>query len=240
MQYTGVRTAIGMISIFREPCLRLGLQVNDVMEHFYRVIQTPQHLSLSDLITSGGSTYADLRLTINTFGGGGRIEITPGTLTVDLRDDAIRQAGHLEGVKEHLQLCEETALKALNRPEISERSLRAKRWLECEGGQPAMEAFLAEKGNAALKLNQAPYGSLKKRFALHFDGLDPSKATRIGLLMQRSAGEGDLFVQFEHTYYGSPVVTKSPKEQFEEADTEFRALMLHMGLESKKDDAGQS
>jgi hypothetical protein len=79
MQYTGVRTAIGMISFFREPCLRLGLQVSDVMEHFYRVIQTPRRLSLGDLITSGGRSYTDLRLTINTFGGGGRIDITPDT-----------------------------------------------------------------------------------------------------------------------------------------------------------------
>jgi hypothetical protein len=113
-------------------------------------------------------------------------------------------------------------------------------WLECEGGRPAVEAFLAEKGNAAFKLNQAPFESLKKEFILQFNGLDASKATKMGLLMQRSPGEGDLFVQFEHTHYGNPVVTKSPKEQFEEAHTEFRALMLHMGLESKDDDAGQS
>jgi hypothetical protein len=237
MQYTGVRLAVGMISTFREPYLRLGLQATDVMEHFYRVIQTPQRLSLRDLITSGGNSYADLRLTMSTFGGSGRIDITPGALLVELGD--VMQAGHADLGKEHLQLCEETAQKALKGLEISERSLRAQMWLACEGGRPAMETFLAEKGNAALKLDQAPYGSLTKEFTLQFNGLDASKATKIGLLMQRSAGYGDLFVQFEHAYYGSPLVMKAPKEQFEEAERDLKALMLHVGLEQKKDNAGR-
>jgi hypothetical protein len=235
MQYTGGRLAVEMISSFREPYLRLGVQASDVMEHFYRVIQTPQRLSLRDLITSGGNSYADLRLTISTFGGSGRIDITPGALIVVVRD--IIQAGHADLAKEHLQLCEETARKALKGLEISERSLRAHLWLACEGGRAAVETFLADKGNAALKLDQEPYGSLKKEFTLQFNGLDASKATKIGLLMQRSAGDGDLFVQFEHAYYGSPLVTKSPKEQFEEGERYLKALMLHVGLEQKKDHA---
>lgn len=238
MQYTGVRITVGMLSIFREPYLQLGVQVSDVMEQFYHAIQTPQRLALSDLITTGGNSYADLKLTINTFRGGGRIDITPGALIVDLRD-VVRESGHADVAKEHLQLCEDTAHKALKGLEISERFMRASMWLECEGGRPAMEAFLAEKGNAALKLDQAPYGTLKKEFTLQFNGLDASRATKVGLALQRSAGEGDLFVQFEHTHYGNPVVTKSPKEQFEEAEKELQALMLHVGLEPKEADVGQ-
>lgn len=238
MQYTGVRITIGMISIFREPYLQLGVEASDVMECFYHAIQTPHRLSLNDLITSGGSSYADLKLTINTFSGGGRIDITPGALIVDLRD-VIREAAHADVAREHLQLCEDTAHKALKGLGISERFMRASMWLACEGGRPAMEAFLAEKGNAALKLDRAPYESLKKEFTLQFNGLDASKATKIGLGLQRSAGDGDLFVQFEHTHYGSPVVTNPPREQFKEAEKELQALMLHVGLELKKDDAGQ-
>ena len=233
MQYTGVRITVGMVSIFREPYLQLGVQVSDVMEHFYRAIQTPQRLTLNDLITAGGSSYADLKLTINTFRGGGRIDITPAALIVDLRD-VLREAGHTEVAKDHLQLCEDTARKALHGVEISERHMRASMWVACEGGPPAVEAFLGEKGNAALKLDQAPYGTLKKEFTLQFNGLDASKATKVGLALQRSAADGDLFVQFDHTHYGSPVVSKSPREQFEQAENELQALMSHVGLEPKK------
>lgn len=238
MQVKGVRITVGMVSIFREPYLQLGVQASDVMEHFYHAIHTPNRLALSDLITTGGNSYADLKLTINTFRGGGRIDITPGALIVDLRD-VIRERDHSDVAKEHVQLCEDTACKALKGLEIAERFMRASLWLECEGGKPAMEAFLAEKGNAALKLDEGAYKGLKKEFTLQFSGLDALKAKKVALALQRSAGEGDLFVQFEHTQYGSPVVTKSPKEQFEEAERELEALMLHVGLERQKDDVGQ-
>lgn len=238
MQYTGVHVTVAMVSIFREPYLQLGVQASDIMAQFYRAIQTPSRLALSDLITAGGSSYADLKLTINTFRGGGRIDITPGALVVDLRDIG-RESDHASIAKEHLQLCEDTAHKALNGLEISERLMRANLWLECEGGRPAMEAFLAEKGNAALKLNTAPYADLQKEFTLQFNGLDTSKATKLGLALQPSAREGDLFVQFEHTQYGSPIVVRSPKEQFEDAEKALESLLLHLDLE-KKTDARQS
>jgi hypothetical protein len=238
MQFTVVRVTVGMVSIFREPYLQLGVRASDVMEQFYRAIQTPNRPALGDLITTGGNSYADLKLTINTFRSGGRIDITPGALIVDLRD-VIRESGHADVAKEHLQLCEETARKALEHLEISERFMRASMWLDCEGGRPAMEVFLGEKGNAALKLDKAPYGGLQKEFTLQFNGLNASTATKLGLALQPSAREGDLFVQFEHTHYGSPLVTKSAKEQFEDAEREMQALMLHVGLEPKKADAGQ-
>lgn len=240
MQFKRVRFIIGMVSVFREPYLQLGVQASDVMEHFYRAIQTPDRVPLWDLITSGGSSYADLKLTINTFRGGGRIEIRPDALFVELKD-VIREAGYAEFAKDHLQLCEETAHKALKGLEIAERFMRASMWLACEGGRPAMEAFLAEKGNAALKLDQGAYGNLKKEFRIQFSGLDPSRATKISLYMERSSAEdADLFVQFEHTRYGSPVITTTAKEQFEEAEKELQSLIHHVGLEQKKDDAGQS
>jgi hypothetical protein len=238
MQVTGVRTTIEMFSGFREPYLQLGVQASDVMEHFHRAIRTPDRPALSDMIVVGGNTYADLKLTINTFWGGGRIDIRPGVLLVELRN-INRERNHSEIAKEHLQLCEDTARRALKGVEIAERMMRASMWVACEGGKPAMEAFIAEKGNAALKLDQGPYKSWTKEFTLQFTGLDAVKATKIGLGLQRSAGEGDLFVQIDHTQYGSPVVTKSPKEQFEEAEQEFKALMRHVGLELKDADAGQ-
>jgi hypothetical protein len=225
-----------MVSVFREPYLQLGVRASDVMEQFYRAIQTPNRPALRDLITAGGNSYADLKLTINTFGGGGRIDITPGTLIVDLTNISA-ESSHADIAKEHLQLCEDTARKALGGVEISERFMRANMWLECEGGRPAMLAFLAEKGNAALKLDKVPYGGLQKEFTLQFNGLDPSRATKLGFALQPSVGVGDLFVQFDHTHYGRPLVTKSPKEQFDDAEKELRALMLHLGLEGKNVDA---
>jgi hypothetical protein len=115
--------------------------------------------------------------------------------------------------------------------------MRARVWAACEGGSSAVEAFLGEKGNAALKLDQGAYAMLKKDFALQFSGLDTSRAARLGLTLERSKADGDLFVQFEHTQIGSPTLTQTVRQQFEEAEKELETLMLHVGLEPKKGDA---
>ncbi len=239
MLYSIIRIGVRMVSVYREPALQLGVQAVDVMKTFYEAIQTPQRLTLNDLFTYGGNSYADLKLTINTFGGGGRIDITPGALLVDLRD-VIRETIHVVLAKEHLQQCEDTLRKALTGLEISERRMGATLWVACEGGSAAVEAFLTDKGNAALKLDQGAYAGLKKEFTFQFTGLDASKATKLGLGFERSRSEGDLFVQFEHSQYGSPGVTQTVREQFEEAETELQTLMLHLGLERKEDDAGRA
>jgi hypothetical protein len=236
MLYSGIRLAALMVSVFREPMFQLAPQAPDIMETFYKVLGPSQRLSLNNLLTFGGNSYADLKLTINTFRGGGRIDITPGALFVELTD--LHQGSYVEAAKEHLQLCEDTLRKALKSVEISERSMRANMWLTCEGGPAAVETFLGKKGNAALKLDQGPYAALKKEFTLQFAGLDAPNATKVGLALQRSMGEGDLFVQFEHTHYGSPSVTETVEEQFEKAKTQLEALMLHVGLEPRKDDGG--
>jgi hypothetical protein len=82
--------------------------------------------------------------------------------------DLHRETGYVEAAKEHLQLCENTLGKALKGG--------ASMWLTCEGGPVAVEAFLGEKGNAALKLDQGPYAALKKEFALQFNALDAPTA----------------------------------------------------------------
>jgi hypothetical protein len=239
MFYRSIRIIIRMASIFREPVLRLGVEASDIMETFYKAIRPSQSLSLSDLLTSGGYSYGDLKLMINTFGGAGRIEITPGALSVDL-NSVPPEIGQVEIAKDHLQMCEDTLRKALKGVEISERLMHASQWVACEGGSAAVEAFLGEKGNAALRLDQGAYKALKKEFTLQFNALDASKAVQLGLGLERSVREGDLFVQFNHKQYGSPGVTQTVKEQFEEAKKELDALMLHVGLEPKRDDAGHS
>jgi hypothetical protein len=239
MLYSDVRITAVMVSVLREPVLQLAMQASNIMEAFYKSLEASQRLTLSDLLTFGGNSYADLKLTINTFGGGGRIDITPGALIIDLRN-LHRETGYIEVAKEHLQLCEDTLRKALKSVEISERLMRASMWIACEGGPSAVEAFLGEKGNAALKLDQGPYAALKKEFTLQFNGLDVPKATKVGLTLQRSMGEGDLFVQFDHTHYGSPSVTQTVQEQFEAAQKELQTLMLHVGLEPRRDDAGHT
>jgi hypothetical protein len=219
-----------MASIFREPLFQLGVHASDIMETFYKSLQSSQRLDLNDLRTFGGNSYADLKLTIKIRGGAGKIDITPSSLGVDLREHA--------GGKEQFQLCEDTLRKALKDVEIKERRMRAHLWLVCDGGRAAAEAFLGEKGNAALKLDQGVYAALKKEFALQFSGLDASKAKHVGLLLERSATEGDLFLQYDHADLGSPGVTQTVTEQFEEAEKDLETLMLHVGLERKRDHAG--
>ncbi len=236
---TGERLDVGMVSLFREPVFQLGVRASDVMAIFYAGLKDFQRPSLSDLQTQGGNSYADLKLTIKTFGGQGRIDISPGALVVGLPNLA-RSAGKAEIAKGHLAWCEETLAKALDDVEISERLIRASMWVSCEGGVDAVDKFLEERGNAALNLDKGEYASLKKEFTLQFSGLDTSRNTKIGLTLQRAVGEGDLFGQFDYTIIGSPVVDKAVNEQFNDAEKELKDLMLQVGIKSKKDYAGKS
>jgi hypothetical protein len=233
---TGARLDVGMVSLFRDPILQLGVRASEVMATFYAGLKEFQRPSLGDLQTQGGNSYADLKLTIKTFGGQGRIDITPGALVVGLPDMG-RTAGNAVVAKGHLSWCEDTLKKALDYVEISERLMRASMWVNCEGGAAAVEDFLGRKGNAALNLDKGEYASLKKEFTLQFSGLDASRGRKIGLVLQRSMGEGDLFGQFDYTMVGSPIVEKTVNEQFDEAEKELRLLMLQVGLKSTKDHA---
>jgi hypothetical protein len=219
-----VRSNVALASLFREPVFGLGVHASAIMETFYKALQPSQQLTLNDLLTFGGNSYAELRLLINIRGG--QIEIRPTFLGVEHRDDPPR-------AKEQFQLCEETLRKALKDVEISERRMRANLWLACDGGAQAVEAFLGEKGNAALKLDQGVYLDLKKEFSLRFTGLDASKAKKVGLLLERSTTEGDLFLQYDHAHLGSPGVTQTVTDQFEEGQKDLETLMLHVGLEPK-------
>jgi hypothetical protein len=222
-----------MASTFSEPIFQLGVHASEIMETFYKSLQSSQRLELKDLLTAGGTSYADLKLIIRMPGGAGQIDITPSFLAVTLRESS--------GAKEHFQLCEDTLQKALKgvkikEVEIMQRGMRADLWLACDGGPEAVEAFLGEKGNAALKLDQGPYAAMKKEFTLQFNGLDASKARKVVFGMDRSrTGEGDLFLQYEDVRLGSPGVTRTVTEQFQEAKKDLETLMLHVGLEPKRE-----
>jgi hypothetical protein len=236
-----VRLNLLMLSGFREPDLRLGVKASDVMQAFYRAFQAFQvtQKNLGDFLTFGGNSYGELKLRINNpFPGANRIDITPGALLVELNPMQGQRTGW-QGIKDQLQLCEDTLGAALNDVEISERVLRANMWAACEGGSAAVDAFLRERGNAALKLDQGPYADWQKEFTFQFVGLNASKATRVGLMLQRSTVVGDLFVQFDHTYYGSPGGAKRVKEQVEEAESELETMTQHIGLKLEKGNVGR-
>jgi hypothetical protein len=220
-----------MVSSFRDPVFGLGHQASEIMEAFYNALHSMERLGLKDLLTFGGNSYADLKLTINLRGGAGRIDITPGFLIVEFNPRDL-------DAKERFQLYEDTLRKALKDVVISERLMRARLWLVCEGSSQAVEAFLGEKGNAALKLDQGAYATLKKQFSFQFRGLDTLEGKRIGLTMEPSLHEGDLFLLYDHVCLGSPAVSQTVTEQFEEAEKELQTLMLQVGLEPK-DHAGK-
>jgi hypothetical protein len=231
----GGRLDLTMVSVFRQPVFQLAGRAAEVLAEFYRSVQDYPRPALGDLLTQGGNSYADLKLTIKMFGGTGRIDITPAVLGVGL-PDATRAAGSVEAAKGYLAWCETTLEGAIEGIEISERLMRASAWINCEGGPEAVEAFLSEKGNAALRLDEGEYGTLKKEFTLQFIGVDASRAVKLGLLLQRSMGEGDLFVQFDYTVIGSPLVAQTVTHQFEAAEEELKALLLHVGLKQKNAD----
>ena len=85
MIYSVSRTAVSMASTFSEPIFQLGVHASEIMETFYKSLQSSQRLELKDLLTAGGTSYADLKLIIRMPGGAGQIDITPSFLAVTLR-----------------------------------------------------------------------------------------------------------------------------------------------------------
>jgi hypothetical protein len=234
--YSGGRLDLAMVSLFKEPLLQLGVRASEIMASFYQAIQDFPKPNLNDLLTQGGNSYADLKLTIKTFGGNGSIEITPGALITKLQN--LKQTvGDAKAAKTHFAWSERTLAKAIDNVEISERLLRASIWLRCDGGTQAVERFLNAKGNAAFKLDAGSYEQLQKEFTLQFSGLDASRATKVSLLLQRSVVEWDLYFQYDHTLIGSPVVAVPVAEQFDEGEKELRSLMEHLGLKQNENDA---
>jgi hypothetical protein len=236
MRYNVVNFTGAMASAFRDPAFQLGTNASDVMEAFYHALEPTQRLAPSDLITFGGNTYGDLKLAINTFGGGGRIEITAKALIVELR-----QIGPLdiEFAKQHLQLCEDTLKSSIKKTKIGERLLRANLWLGLTGGAKEAEEFLARIGDSAFDLGKGRYANLTKEFILQFSALDTEGASKIAVLMERSRAEGDLYMQFDYTCYGVPDITRSVFDQFAEAESELEAVLAHLGLD-REDAADQS
>jgi hypothetical protein len=232
VRYSVVNFTGAMASGFRDPAFRLGFQASDVLEAFYRALEPTQRLALSDLLTFGGNTYGDLKLAINTFGGAGRIEITAKALIVELRN-----LGQLDidFAKHHLHLCEDTLKSTLEKVISNERQLRANLWLALVGGADQAEELLARMGNSAFKLSEGRYASLTTEFTLQFSGLRTESATKVGVLLEKSRAEGDLFIQFDHTCYGTPNVTLSVLDQFADAESELEAILVHLGLDRNND-----
>lgn len=225
------RLIVGMVCNFREPVLKLGLLATSVFENFYRRIGQTQKLNMTDLQSFGGTSYADLKLSIRTFGGEGRVDVTPTALIVEV-NDVVRTRESVNAIKEHLQVCEASLQSAIPDVQLAERLLRTNLWLDSDGGADSVNKFMAARGNAALKLDQGPYAALKKDYTLQFEGLDLEKATRIGLTMQRSYVDvGDLYLQFDHSITGSPELQQSSDDHIVKAEEELKALLDHLGLE---------
>ena len=208
MKYTDGLLSLTMLSAFSRPFLKLGVKAVDIMEAYYSVLQTPRPPTMSELLTAGGNSYADLKLTAVTFGGQGRVDVTPTALVVDIRD-ASRTVGGAQQAKEHFALCESTLASAMEGVEFSERVLRAQVFLTCEGGAKAVEQFIAEKGEGAFKLTPSPVTEWTKQYSLEFRAVDPSTSSRLQLKVEPAVALRDLFVEFTHTAIGSPIVALS-------------------------------
>src|SRR5262245_8083920 len=92
-----------------EPFLLLPKRLPEIFDALYRALSARHHLLLSDLHSTAGNSYNDLKLTVNVFDGKGRIDVTPAGFVTDLRD-LIQTEDDLKVIRDFLVTTEQAFL----------------------------------------------------------------------------------------------------------------------------------
>lgn len=225
-----------------EPYLLLPTRLAEVFDIFYKALSPRHPISLTDMQSIGGNSFGDLKLTINVFGGNGRIDITPTGLITDLRN-LVQSDEDLKAIRDYLVTCEQSLIAALRTSEkafagILQRDIRANAWIECEEGKEAAEAWLIERGNLALKLPKGAFADLKREYTLQIHLIDDKGTRRLGVGIQRSQLEiGHLFLACEHQLHRKDDALGPMDAHFDRAYAELEDLLRQLGLEPARDNA---
>jgi hypothetical protein len=222
-----------------EPFLLLPKLVPDVAEKFYRALSPRHNISLNDMQTAGGNSFGDVKLTINVYGGSGKIDITPSGLITDLRN-LVQTADDLKAIRDYLVTCEQTLIAAIGKNEspvdIRQRDIRASVWIECEEGPDAAERWLAERGQAALSLDPSLYQEMHREFTLQVHLVDKEGRGRMGVGIQKSLVDfGHLYLVCEHQTYRKEETLVAVDANFDKAYADLEGLLRAVGLEPAQD-----
>ena len=226
-----------------EPYLLLPTKLAEVFDTFYKALSPRHRISLTDMQSIGGNSFGDLKLTINVFSGNGRIDITPTGLITDLRN-LVQTDEDLKVIRDYLVTCEHSLITALRKDEkplgeILQRDVRANVWIECEKGRDAAEAWLIERGSAALTIANDAFGGLKREYTLQIHLVDEKGTRRLGVGIQKSllADVGHLFLACEHQLHRKDEALGPMDAHFDRAYAELEDLLRQLGLEPARDNA---
>lgn len=224
-----------------EPYLLLPKVTPEVFDKFYKALSPRHRMLLTDMQSTGGNTFGDVKLTINVYNGNGKIEITPSGLVTDLRN-LIQTEEDLKAVKDYLVTCEQTLVAAVRQSEnvpvdIVQRDIRANVWIECEEGQEAAAKWLEVRGNKGLQLAADAYPGMRREYTLQVHLMDENGTSRLGVGIQRSQVDvGHLYLACEQQSYRKVEPLGPIDAQFDRAYGDLEGLMRNLGLEPARDD----
>jgi hypothetical protein len=231
-----IKVKLGRIDVvtlvsFAEPILTLPQKTAEVLGAFYNHLSSRQNVRLEDLQSFGGTNYAEVKLSIRTFGNKGRIDITPNSLGM-VCADLIGGDDDVRALKDYLQACEDIVVSTIG-AKASERTFRASAWLECEGGFDVVDATLGARGEAAFKFDGTEYAAYERHFKLQSNLNDASRGINMTLSVERSrVPRWHLFLECDFAF--KPVASMpSLSEQFDVAESEFQRFAKHLNLESQ-------
>ena len=224
-----------------EPHLMLPKRLPEVFEAFYKALSPRHRMQLTDMQSEGGNTYGDLKLSINVFNGKGRIEITPGGLTTDLRDLVQSEEDRL-AMRDYLVTCEQTLTASAKTDDqspvqILQRDIRANFWIDCEEGKEAAETWLLQRGDSAARLANDAFADMKREYTFQISLIDEQGARRLGVGIQKShVVLGHLYLACEHQMHRKGQALRPMDDHFDLAYAEVEQLLRQLGLEPASDD----
>jgi hypothetical protein len=231
MKYSAKRIDQTIGREFARPQFHLPSRTADLFEHLFQHLSPRFALKLEDAKGLGGTSYADVKLVLVAFMGGGQFEVTPAGFSCHFVN-LIQADDDVRTILDFTQTCEAAIREALKESEIRHRTFRARVWLECEGGLEAIDKLLRERGSRALELESGTFGPYDKRFTIRVDMDDPQGAMKMHFVIQRSEIQAwHLFVD-SGFFFANAYPLQGLQEQFDHGRALFNAVLGHLGLEA--------
>lgn len=223
-----------------EPFLLLPKRTPEIFDAMYRALSARHQLAMSDMHSSGGNSYNDLKLTVNVFHGKGRIDILPTGFVTDLRD-LVQKPDDLKVIRDFLATTEQAFLAGLKTEEkasteLLQRDFRANLWIDCEEGKEAADTWLRERGEKAMQLRSDAYPDMQRDFTLQVYLFDEKRSVRMGVGIQRSqVAIGHLYLACEHQAHRTSNGIAAMDASFDNAAADMEGFLSSVGLEPARD-----